>query len=152
MNVYRFRSMEYLLGDKYQELERKTIYFASPDQLNDPMEGFRDIVWSGDKIVWTNFFKHYVYCLHATYLRLRITGGFCQNYMELTSQFRENGITLLSPNGHRLFNDVWDRFLSLPYIRKIIGKQLANSNRKIRYTELRYYLQMIHTFSSPRNP
>ena len=56
MNVYRFRSMEYLLGDKYQELERKTIYFASPDQLNDPMEGFRDIVWSGDKIVWTNFF------------------------------------------------------------------------------------------------
>ena len=57
MNVYRFRSMEYLLGDKYQELERKTIYFASPDQLNDPMEGFRDIVWSGDKIVWTNFFQ-----------------------------------------------------------------------------------------------
>ena len=55
MNAYRFRSMEYLLGDKYQELERKTIYFASPDQLNDPMEGFRDIMWSGDKIVWTNF-------------------------------------------------------------------------------------------------
>ena len=57
--LYRFRSIDALL-DKYQELESQTIYFASPDELNDPMEGFRDIVWSGDKIVWTNFFKHYV--------------------------------------------------------------------------------------------
>ncbi len=147
MNVYRFRSMEYLLGDKYQELERKTIYFASPDQLNDPMEGFRDIVWSGDKIVWTNFFKHYVYCLHATYLRLRITGDSAELHgINIPIQGEWN--YLLSPNGHRLFNDVWDRFLSLPYIRKII-EALSNSNRKIRYTELRYYLQMIHTFFLP---
>ena len=64
--LYRFRSIDALL-DKYQELESQTIYFASPDQLNDPMEGFRDIVWRGDKIVWTNFFKHFVYCLHEGY-------------------------------------------------------------------------------------
>ena len=70
MNVYRFRSMEYLLGEEYQELENQTIYFASPDQLNDPMEGLRDIVWNGDKIAWTNFFKHYVFCLHANYFCL----------------------------------------------------------------------------------
>ena len=62
MEVYRFRSIEALLCE-YQELENKTIYFASPDQLNDPMEGYRDIVWRGDKIVWTNFFKNYVFCL-----------------------------------------------------------------------------------------
>ena len=28
MNVYRFRSMEYLLGEEYQELEKQAIYFA----------------------------------------------------------------------------------------------------------------------------
>ena len=61
---FRFRSMKYLLGKKYQELEKQTIYFASPEELNDPMEGFRDIVWKGDKIVWFNLFKHYVFCLH----------------------------------------------------------------------------------------
>ena len=49
VKFYRFRSMKYLLGEKYQELERRSIYFANPDKLNDPMEGFRDIVWDGDK-------------------------------------------------------------------------------------------------------
>ena len=44
---YRFRSMKYLLGEEYQELENQAIYFASPKELNDPMEGFRDIVWIG---------------------------------------------------------------------------------------------------------
>ena len=62
--LYRFRSTDALL-DKYHELEEGFIYFASPDQLNDPMEGLRDIVWCGDKVVWTNFFKHYIYCLHV---------------------------------------------------------------------------------------
>ena len=57
---FRFRSIDALLG-KFQELEKQTIYFASPEELNDPMEGLRDIVWDGDKIVWTNFFKHYVF-------------------------------------------------------------------------------------------
>ena len=69
MEVYRFRSIDRLLGED-QELEKKTIYFASPDQLNDPMEGYRDIVWRGDEIVWTNLFTHYVYCLHTSFFYL----------------------------------------------------------------------------------
>ena len=56
MQVYRFRSMKYLLGDKYQELKKQEIYFPRLEQLNDPMEGFRDIFWRGDKIVWEIFF------------------------------------------------------------------------------------------------
>ena len=69
---FRFRSMKYLLDKKYQELEKQTIYFASPEELNDPMEGFRDIVWSGDKIVWTNFIKNYV--CYSNYKRLLTAG------------------------------------------------------------------------------
>ena len=67
---YRMRSLDRLLGDKWQEndgkdgeLEKQEIYFASPSELNDPMEGFSNIVFKGDKIVWHNFFKHYVMCL-----------------------------------------------------------------------------------------
>ena len=40
---YRFRSMDKLLGECFQELERQTIYFANTGELNDPMEGFRDV-------------------------------------------------------------------------------------------------------------
>ena len=71
---FRFRSIDALLG-KHQELKEQTIYFASPEELNDPMEGLRDLVWNGDKIVWTNFFKHYVFCLNRSYLMLNITSS-----------------------------------------------------------------------------
>ena len=71
---FRFRSVDALLGE-YQELEKQTIYFASPEELNDPMEGFpRQLCGVGIKIVWTNLFKHYVFCLHRSYCLFRIAG------------------------------------------------------------------------------
>ena len=56
MKFYRFRSLNNLLG-KYKELENQEIYFAPPEELNDPMEGFKNIIFNGDLIVWNNFFK-----------------------------------------------------------------------------------------------
>ena len=47
---YRFRSIKKFLAPCFHELERQTAFFASLDDLNDPMEGFRDLVWSGDHI------------------------------------------------------------------------------------------------------
>lgn len=64
---YRFRSLDALLGD-HQELEKQEIYFSPPEQLNDPMEGYKDLVWRGDKIVWRNLIKHYLLCLTQTVL------------------------------------------------------------------------------------
>jgi hypothetical protein len=60
---YRFRSIDNLLGKKYNELENQSIYFASPNQLNDPMEGFKNLVFNGDSITYKNLFKHYLMCL-----------------------------------------------------------------------------------------
>lgn len=62
---YRFRSLERLLGnDETQgELEKLEIFFAHPSQLNDPLEGYKDIYWSGDSIAWTNLINHYITCL-----------------------------------------------------------------------------------------
>jgi hypothetical protein len=39
---YRFSSIE--------KLENQSVLFASPEKLNDPVEGFRDIYWHGDLI------------------------------------------------------------------------------------------------------
>jgi len=60
--IYRFRSAEALL-DRFHELENQEIYFASPPELNDPLEGFKDLFWKGDVIVWTNLIRHYLLCL-----------------------------------------------------------------------------------------
>ena len=138
---YRFRSMKFLLG-RHQELENQTIYFASPEELNDPMEGFRDIVWSGDKIVWTNLFKHYVYCLHRTFLRFRLSGG--------DKQLDADSIPIFGPwdefvtsHDKDLFDDIWTRFLNVPKMPAIIDA-IANTKRKIRHREMVYYLRVVH--------
>ncbi|MCG8338674.1 MAG: DUF2971 domain-containing protein, partial [Proteobacteria bacterium] len=81
--LYRFRPTDKLLGEKYQELERQQIYFATPEELNDPMEGFREYFWRGDEIIWKNFFRHYLLCLeHVS--SLFVIGGeehfvLCEN-------------------------------------------------------------------------
>ena len=106
------------------------------------MEGLRDIVWRGDKIVWTNLFKHYVYCLNEGYWRHLIAGD--------SEELDVDDIPILGlwdklpiPKKQRLFDDIWHRFLSLPKMPEII-EELANSNREIRYIEIRYYLRTIH--------
>jgi hypothetical protein len=38
------------------------------------MEGFRDIYWNGDIIVWRNLFKHYLLCLEKVCSLLLISG------------------------------------------------------------------------------
>jgi hypothetical protein len=49
-HLYRFRPIDRLL--EKNELRKQEIFFAKPENLNDPMEGFRDVFWKGDEIVW----------------------------------------------------------------------------------------------------
>jgi hypothetical protein len=63
--LYRFRSTDAVL-DAYEELVKQEIYFSSPEELNDPMEGYKDVFWAGDRIVWRNLLRHYLLCLLQT--------------------------------------------------------------------------------------
>ena len=60
--LYRFRSTHALL-EGFDELERQEIFFAAPEELNDPLEGFTNVVWQGDTILWCNLLRHYLLCL-----------------------------------------------------------------------------------------
>jgi hypothetical protein len=60
--LYRFRSTDALLGER-KELERREIYLARPQELNDPMEGYKDVFWRGDAVLWENLVSHYVLAL-----------------------------------------------------------------------------------------
>lgn len=72
-SFYRYRSVDTFLGER-QELEQQQIYFASPEQLNEPIEGFKDLYWFGDEIVWRNLLKHYLLSLHRVYIVTKISG------------------------------------------------------------------------------
>ena len=127
--------MDSLLGEK-NELETQTIYFASADELNDPVEGVGDIVWSGDKIVWTNLFKHFAISLHEFMLGLR----------EGVLDFNTDSIPIWHPQAtpqvQNWREEIWNRFSDESRIHTIIDA-IANSNHKIRYLELRIYLRCL---------
>lgn len=71
--LYRYRTLKHIF--EFKELERQEIYFAPTEQVNDPMEGHKIIVFNGDKIVWKNLFRHYIMCL----FEISIINDICRN-------------------------------------------------------------------------
>ncbi len=61
--MYRFRQINRLLEMDSLELKNQYIYFSDLPSLNDPMEGFYNLYWEGDKILWKNLLRHYILCL-----------------------------------------------------------------------------------------
>jgi hypothetical protein len=47
--LYRYRPIE-RVPDGNHELENQEIYFSAVNELNDPMEGFKDLFWLGDRL------------------------------------------------------------------------------------------------------
>jgi len=144
MEIYRFRSIHALL-DGFHELENQEIYFAPPEKLNDPVEGFKDIFWNGDMIVWENLLKHYLRCLlHVTYIST-ITG----ESKKLTKEDIpvEGHIFLNPPNALRkLYDSAYLSFFQQKAIKGLI-KGLSNRKGVIRRSELIAHFKIIHLYA-----
>lgn len=72
MKLYRYRPYEIKDGHNYDKtgLEKSELYFQDLSKLNDPMEGYKDIYFLGDKVIWRNFFRNYVRSLNELCLTL----------------------------------------------------------------------------------
>ncbi len=138
---YRFRSVCALLG-MHSELERQTIFFAPPDDLNDPMEGFQDIVWEGDRTAWVNLFRDYVNCLHWSYHHVLVFGD---DVPFEPCQVRGVPPWNAAPTAEavRVSRLIWTRAQETAQIIQFAEK-IAASGRKIRKPELTSYLRIIH--------
>src|SRR5882724_13531801 len=107
--VYRFRSTSALLGD-FRELENQEIYFASPQELNDPMEGFKDIFWRGDEIIWANLLRHYLLCLmQAVLMAIKYGPGhqFVDHYIPVL--LTDQGLV---PSSRTIFEEICAKFFT----------------------------------------
>ena len=139
--MYRFRSVESLLGE-HEELERQTIFFAAPEELNDPMEGLRDIVWTGDRIVWVNLFRDYVNCLHWGFHYLLIFGDeICFEPSDVRSVPPWNAPP--TPAVKELSNAIWAQVRDRAQIVQF-AERLAAIQRQSRKAELASYLRLVH--------
>ncbi|MFK3698029.1 DUF2971 domain-containing protein [Serratia bockelmannii] len=142
--IYRFRSINSLIGE-YNELESQTIFFASPETLNDPMEGFRDIFWQGDFVVWRNLFRHYLLCLERMCSMLLIAK---KDYPILPEHIPVySGIDdFPTPKYKELFSNISTDFFKSKKLLSLV-EALSERTTPIRKDELSYYLNIIHAYA-----
>lgn len=144
-HLYRFRSAGAVLDD-YHELERGEIYLPSTRELNDPMEGYKDLYWSGDRIVWRNCLKHYVLCLLLSIpLCVGTDPKFDEDDIRLIifntpSDLPIGGVTLA------LFKAVYEDFLSDQRIEAFLNSISARVT-PVRRSELTGYLRTMHPYA-----
>ena len=141
---YRFRSINQIIT-KYQELERQTIFFAAPEQLNDPIEGSKDIVWAGTSTNWLSLFEHYVQSLVWAYIETLATGG--KRRLELTNipvcwSYKIPPVYRAIPLINKIVNEIknncqMDR----------LTNQIASYAQQVRHSDLLIYLSVVHSNS-----
>jgi Protein of unknown function (DUF2971) len=139
-SVYRFRSTQALL-DGFREMENQEIYFAAPSELNDPLEGFKDLFWKGDVIVWSNLLRHYLLCLMQAVLATLEHGP---NY-ELTAETLPAAMIDedLNPELRKVFDVLCARFFEDAELSHLPGF-LAERSSPIRRNEFLSLLWPLH--------
>lgn len=140
--MYRFRPIDSLL-DKYSELENQEIYFASPEELNDPFEGFKDIFWKGDAIVWENLIKHYLRCLEHIFLLITLFGEDKKlSHKDIPIFSRKP----LSKERKIIIKEIEASFFGSEYFGSF-HEDLENRVVPIRRDELISYLKLMHSLA-----
>jgi hypothetical protein len=141
---YRYRPIERVL-DGNQELENQEIYFSAANELNDPMEGFKDLFWLGDKIIWRNLLKHYVFCiLETAYLCLGAPDQFDQGI--LRNIIFDIAETLPDAPIRTIYQQIAAKFLGEQAVETFVSLMAARTT-PIRRNELTSYLRALHGFA-----
>ncbi|MDD3770168.1 MAG: DUF2971 domain-containing protein [Sulfuricurvum sp.] len=136
---YRFRNINTLLG--FEELQKQTIYFAPPKDLNDPMEGFRNLIWSGDAIAWKNLFKHYLMCLERVSGLLILCGEEHYTLKDDDIPIYNTYDDFPTPQYKKLFEAMATDFFDLCI--EVI-ERIATRTTPIKRGELQIYLSLMH--------
>ncbi|WP_236181512.1 DUF2971 domain-containing protein [Pseudomonas sputi] len=141
--LYRFRPVDKLLGRNgfEGELSGTYIYFASPEQLNDPLEGYRELFFSGDAIVWHQLFKRYIACLIVR--NYQYLSGFELNQKDFPDVY---DLSILPPEVREPGKDVISTFLSNSNIQRHIHF-LAEGERRVSKEELTVHLNSIQVYA-----
>jgi hypothetical protein len=141
---YRYRPIKAVL-DEFHELDNQEIYFSTTNELNDPIEGYKDLFWLGDKIVWRNLLKHYILCIlqiaplcivAADQFDPAILGNIVFNVPE---SFRDAPI-------RAIHQQIAAKFLAEQAVETFVSLMAARTT-PIRRNELTGYLRALHGFA-----
>ncbi|MGE8144484.1 hypothetical protein ACQKP7_04665 [Pseudomonas frederiksbergensis] len=149
--LYRFRSTARLLGAvspdgtrQSGELENLEIYFAPPEQLNDPLEGYREIFFAGDKIVWKNLFKHYLLLLALKSWELNCEDEEVFDLADMRANMhrRADGLKAM-PGCYECFCEMSEKIFASKIVLDYIDA-LSEKERKCFKSELIHHFTVLH--------
>ncbi len=138
---YRFRPVSALL-DGFHELENQEIYFPTLIELNDPLEGLKDIVWRGDRIVWRNLFRHYLLCLMQSVSLTAVAGNEFSPEIAANLVYQTDDDLPLAPV-RAIYSQACDAFFNHEAAEALLNA-LSRDGKAVRRDELTYYLRLIH--------
>ena len=140
--IFRFRSVDRVLKDR--ELEDQYIYFAPPDELNDPVEGIRNVVWCGDSIVWERFLEHYLRCLQVFFLHWLTVGervSLSINDIRVKRTLRDSYFIPDLEKVHRRLREMTFKSLDVSYLLFRLADKPWNREWLV------FFLEIIHNYA-----
>lgn len=141
--IYKFRSLniDQKTGEPYlyDELKENYLFFATPEELNDPMDSYKNVYWEGDNVLWANLFKHYILCFESAFA-FAIIGKPISKSDDIPvfitkDEYQEPDLTMIN----NIINDLFKRF-NLSNFADTIPKNKS----KIKKRELLCVLRMMH--------
>ena len=131
--IFRYRPTKSF--NKYNELQNQEIYFGALGELNDPMEGYKNIFWKGDKILWRNLLKRYIRCLQKF---------FCKEEKDEYSFKEYKYLAYLSDQDFTTesFNKICEIFFAIPSVEKFLT--LLEQQENMFREELIFCLEFLH--------
>jgi hypothetical protein len=143
-HYYRFRPVSALL-DSFHELENQEIYFPTCAELNDPLEGFKDIFWRGDRIIWRNLFRHYLLCLMQSVSLTALAGK--EFTLELVANLIfQTDADLPAAPVLSIYTQACETFFNNGSV-DVLLDNLSNPEKFVKRAELIFYLTLIHSFA-----
>ena len=137
--IYRFRGINRVLNDG--ELKNNYFYFTSPIQQNDPLEGYVNCFWKGDKIAWLGLFKSYIWQLYMVLSNVPIYGEDINGLKDLAfweSEIDFKGLPILETR-----REVECEFVEFELI-GLLAEELGNLDCELSIHQVQQILLFIH--------
>ena len=136
MEIYHFRSVDSAI----YEIRDHTLHFASPKEVNDPIDGYAGIYWQGDCAAWEGLLRNYVCSLYHAIDLYRLAAN--QNTLLNECVLADIHCFDELPLGNVL-KEVGDKFLQLSNIRIVI-ERYGTGDRACYAKELKTILNFVH--------
>jgi hypothetical protein len=110
------------------------------------MEGFSDVFWEGDRIVWENLLRHYIVCLECAFSLAIIGGKEHRTTWDQIPVVNFGEHSTFTPEHRAMHNAIFDDFFAEPAVFEFVDS-LVNMARPIRRRELALHLACVNYFA-----